>query len=318
MKLLIALIIGLVGVCLLAPSAASAQASRTWVSGTGDDANPCSRTAPCKTFAGAYSKTAAWGEINCIDTGGYGAVTISKSLAIKCDNTEAGILVAGTNGVVVTAGASDVVWISGIDFEGLGPTSTSLNGIKFVTGGALTVENCIIRGFGNTNGTDGNGIFFNPTSGTPKLFVDNTVIADNQNVGIEVKPATGAGANAKIKNVRVSNGTTGFRANGTTGATSVNMDIMDSAAVFSSGVGVRVLSTGQSIQAMVDHSNISFNGTGLAADGNNGVIRVGYSSITGNVTATSSTNSGAVLSYNTNQLNGNTNELPLPTTIPLH
>jgi hypothetical protein len=319
MKFLIALVVGFAAACMLAPSEASAQASRTWVSGTGDDANPCSRTAPCKTFAGAISKTAAAGEINCIDTGGYGALTITKSIAIKCDNTEAGVLVAGTNGFVVSAASTDVVYVSGIDFEGLGAASNSLNGIKFNTGGVLTVENCIIRGFGNTNGTDGNGIFFAPTAGTPKLFVDNTVIADNQNVGIEVKPGSGAGANAKIKNVRVSNGTTGFRANGTGGATSVNIDIMDSAAIFSSGVGVRVLSTGQSVQAMVNHSNISFNGTGLAADGSaNGIIRVGYSTITGNVTATSGTNSGQVLSYGNNQLNGNTNELPLPGPVQLH
>src|SRR3569833_3224253 len=74
---------------------AYAQATRTWVSGTGDDANPCSRTAPCKTFAGAISKTAAGGEINCIDTGGYGAVTITKSITIDCTSTDAGEQVAG-------------------------------------------------------------------------------------------------------------------------------------------------------------------------------------------------------------------------------
>ena len=318
MKLLIALAVGVAGACLLAPSAANAQATRTWVSGTGDDANPCSRTAPCKTFAGAISKTAAAGEINCIDAGGYGALTITKSIAVKCDNTEAGVLVSGTNGIVVAAGSTDVVWLSGIDFEGLGPTALSLNGIKFQSGGSLSVVNCVIRGFSSTNGTDGNGIFFNPTSGTPKLYVDNTIIADNQNVAVEVKPGSGAGANAKIFNTRAENQTTGFRANATGGATSVNMDIIFSAAVYNSGVGVRVLSNGNSTQAMVDHTNISFNGTGLAADGINGVIRVGSSTITGNVTATSSTNSGQVLSYNNNQLNGNTNELPLPTTIPLH
>lgn len=64
---------------LLAAAPAQAQASRTWVSGVGDDANPCSRTAPCKTFAGTISKTAAKGEINVMDPGGYGAVTITKS-----------------------------------------------------------------------------------------------------------------------------------------------------------------------------------------------------------------------------------------------
>src|SRR5437762_12810928 len=86
-----------------------AQATRTWVSGVGDDANPCSRTAPCKTYAGAISKTAAGGEISTLDPGGFGAVTITKSITINGDGTLAGILAAGTNGVIINAGVNDVV-----------------------------------------------------------------------------------------------------------------------------------------------------------------------------------------------------------------
>jgi len=88
---------------------ASAQATRTWVSGVGDDANPCSRTAPCKTFAGAISKTAAGGEIDVLDPGGFGAVTITKSITIDGGGFTGGVLTAGTNGVVVSAGPSDIV-----------------------------------------------------------------------------------------------------------------------------------------------------------------------------------------------------------------
>src|SRR6266498_3500884 len=84
---------------LTVTSMANAQASRTWVSGVGDDANPCSRTAPCKTFAGAISKTAAGGEIDCLDPGGFGAVTITKSITIDCHEVFASILNAGTNGI---------------------------------------------------------------------------------------------------------------------------------------------------------------------------------------------------------------------------
>src|SRR6059058_1081928 len=97
---------------LLATAPASAQATRTWVSGVGDDVNPCSRTAPCKTFAGAISKTAAGGEINCLDPGGFGAVTITKSLVIDCHYTEGGVLAAG-NGIVVNALSTDVVVLRG-------------------------------------------------------------------------------------------------------------------------------------------------------------------------------------------------------------
>ena len=83
---------------------AQAQATRTWVSGVGDDANPCSRTAPCKTFAGAISKTATGGEINCLDPGGFGGVTITKAIQIICQ-VEAGVLVSGTNAIIVNAPA---------------------------------------------------------------------------------------------------------------------------------------------------------------------------------------------------------------------
>src|SRR5713101_4040280 len=94
---------------------ANAQASRTWVSGVGDDVNPCSRTAPCKTFAGAISKTAAGGEIDVLDPGGFGAVTITKSITIRSDHIEAGVLVSGTNGIVVQAGPNDRVQLEGLD-----------------------------------------------------------------------------------------------------------------------------------------------------------------------------------------------------------
>src|SRR3954468_20292992 len=94
---------------LAIPSTAHAQATRTWVSGVGDDANPCSRTAPCKTFAGAISKTAAKGEINVLDPGGFGGVTITKSITISSEGFEAGVLVSGTNAIIVNAAATDVV-----------------------------------------------------------------------------------------------------------------------------------------------------------------------------------------------------------------
>src|SRR5262245_57139376 len=120
---------------------AGAQASRTWVSGGGDDANPCSRTAACKTFAGAISKTSAGGEINAIDPGGYGAVTITKSITIDGGGTFASILAAATTGIIVNAAASDVVTIRNVSING---NNTGLNGIRFIAGGALHVERCEI------------------------------------------------------------------------------------------------------------------------------------------------------------------------------
>ena len=129
---------------LLAPTLAFAQATRTWVSGVGDDANPCSRTAPCKTFAGAISKTAAGGEISVLDPGGYGALTITKAITLNGDGTLASILVSGTNAINISAAASDTVIIRNLSFEGM---NTGLAAIRVNSAGKVVVENCAIYGF---------------------------------------------------------------------------------------------------------------------------------------------------------------------------
>jgi hypothetical protein len=118
-------------VCLLCSSLAQAQASRTWVSGVGDDANPCSRTAPCKTFAGAISKTAPAGEINCLDPGGFGGVTVTKSITLNCHEVLGSILVAGTNAITIAVATTDNVVIRNLVLQGLGPSGTpGLMGIR--------------------------------------------------------------------------------------------------------------------------------------------------------------------------------------------
>src|SRR5262245_10548241 len=122
---------------LLASAPAHAQAFRTWVSGVGDDANPCSRTAPCKTFAGAISKTQVNGEINCLDPGGFGAVTITKSITIDCHEIFASILNSGTNGINIpfdSFKAADVrktVRLRNINFNG---ANKGVNGIRIKDG----------------------------------------------------------------------------------------------------------------------------------------------------------------------------------------
>lgn len=154
----------------LASAPANAQATRTWVSGVGDDANPCSRTAPCKTFAGAISKTAVAGEINVLDPGGFGAVTITKSITISSVGFEAGVLVSGTNGIVVNApNATDRVQLIGLDIEGLG---TGLDGVKILGNGTTIIDNCTIRHF------TGNGVNLNGASGA-RAIVKNSVITNN-------------------------------------------------------------------------------------------------------------------------------------------
>jgi hypothetical protein len=167
---------------LLAATFAAAQASRTWVSGVGDDANPCSRTAPCKTFAGAISKTAAGGEIDALDPAGYGAVTITKGITIDGGGGQvASVLVSGTNGIVVQAGPSDVVILRNLRINGIG---TGINGIRFLSGKDLNVENCVIFGF-TTNGVD---IALNQAT-QASAHVVNTIIKNNGGDGVRATNA---------------------------------------------------------------------------------------------------------------------------------
>jgi Right handed beta helix region len=175
---------------------AQAQATRTWVSGVGDDANPCSRTAPCKTFAGAISKTAVGGEINVLDPGGFGAVTITKSIQIRSE-LEGGVLVSGTNGIVVSVGASDKVLLEGLDIEGLG---TGLDGVKMIGTGKLFIRKCSIRNF-TMNGVNVAG------TANARVFVEGSVITGN-NVGVNLKGIGGVANTAFVEHSVVDNNTT--------------------------------------------------------------------------------------------------------------
>lgn len=138
-----------------------AQATRTWVSGVGDDANPGSRTAPCKTFAGAISKTAAGGEINVIDPGGFGAVTITKSITIDGGGVFASILSAAAYGIIINAPNGEVT-IRRLSINGVG---TGINGIRIIAAKKVTIEDCYIANVTQkgieVNTTDAVNVFIN-------------------------------------------------------------------------------------------------------------------------------------------------------------
>src|SRR5580704_10985911 len=173
----------------LGMSPAHAQATRTWVSGVGDDANPCSRTAPCKTWAGAISKTAAGGEIDALDPGGFGALTITKSITLDGGGGQvASVLVAGTNGIVVAAAANDVVILRNLRFDGLLGNGTSgspgLSGISFISGKDLDIENCVIIGFAT------NGINVQLTASGSTVNIINTIV---KNIGNCTSCTSGTG-----------------------------------------------------------------------------------------------------------------------------
>jgi len=294
---------------------AQAQATRTWVSGVGDDVNPCSRTAPCKTFAGAISKTAAPGEINCLDPGGFGGVTITKAIAIICESGEAGVLVSGTNGITVSAGPNDVVFLKGLDFEGNG---TGLVGIQFNTGAALHVDDCVIRGFQAGTAV---GINFAPSAANSRLNVRNSYISENGNTGsntgggIFVKPTGAGSALAVVDHTTVANNNSGIRADGTGPNAGVKLSVSNSNSSGNAQGGIVSFTPagGPLVFVMVDSSVVSNNqGNGLNANG--GTLDVSRSVISGNATSVASSNGGTLQSYTDNDILGNTTNT-LPTTM---
>jgi hypothetical protein len=262
----------------LLSSGAQAQATRTWVSGVGDDANPCSRTAPCKTFAGAISKTAPGGEINALDPGGFGAVTITKAITIDGGGQIAGVLVSGTNGIIVSAGPTDVVTLRNLRINGLG---TGLNGIRYLTGAALHVQNCNIFEFTQ------DGIDVATTNANAALFVNDTFVTNNGN-GVEIAPTAG--------NVR---------------SVLVHVWAQDN-----SGFGIALHpSAGIGAGTVVNESSAVTNGTGIDVIG--GKLFLGNSVIAKNNVGVS-INGGTVLSYKTNMIDGNTTDGTPLTGTPLN
>lgn len=298
---LMLLSIGTMLVVSLGASPVRAQATRTWVSGVGDDANPCSRTAPCKTFPGAISKTAAGGEINCIDPGGFGGVTITKSITISCENTEAGVLVSGTNGIVINAAATDIVTLKGLDLEGLG---TGISGIHFLNGAALHVHKVQIRGFRG----GGSGINFVP-AGPAELYVADSIITDSGNSsttgGIVIKPTGSASVTVTVNRTQVENNSLGIRADSSTTSGTVRGTVRDSIVAGSTNNGITAFSTATVSTLMIDRASIVGNNFGLVVNGTNASLLVTNSAVTANNTGLFVNVTGQILSYRNNAVNNN-------------
>jgi len=225
-----------------------AQATRTWVSGVGDDANPCSRTAPCKTFAGAISKTAAGGEIDALDPAGFGALTITKSITIDGGGGQvASVLVSGTNGINVAAGAADIVILRNLRFNGL--AKSGLTAISYTSGSALVIDHCAIYGFSNSGVSA-------TTSATAKLIVTNTTIT-NAGTGINLAPTAALSGQVDHTSIQVMSNA-GLNATGAANVTVSNSSISNAA------TGIQ-LASGSILG--IDSSQINNNATGVATTG---------------------------------------------------
>jgi len=288
----------------LAPLA-HAQATRTWVSGVGDDVNPCSRTAPCKTFAGAISKTAAGGEIDALDPGGFGAVTITKAITIDGGGGGAGfggILAAGTTGVtvnLVTPGVADggTVTLRNLSINGGG---TGLNGIRIVSSNGATVvkvniEHCQIFGFRAGNGRGISDERSNVAT-TRQLFIKDTIVRGNSGIGIAVAPTAGPFVSGTFDNVQVvANDGGGISINGG------HIEINNSNASGNASFGVQANQTGPGTFVVINNSTMNVNGS-------SGISAVAGGVVISNVTVTDNgggVNGVAVTSFQNNKILGN-------------
>lgn len=263
-----------------------AQATRTWVSGVGDDANPCSRTAPCKTFAGTISKTATNGEINCIDPGGFGAVTITKSITIDCTEVSSSILSSLVNGVIINiTSAADLlktVRLRGISINGAG---TGINGIRVLSANSVFIEDVIIDGFTQ------HGISVETSVGNTKFVIDRATVSNNLGNGFNTFIIGGASATLSVNNSLFAVNNIGFNLSQSVKTTFQNSIINGN----NTGVLVNTGELGMT------NCQISGNNVGVQA-GSGGTIRMSNNSVIGNNTGLAGT---SLVSFGNNLVKGN-------------
>ena len=283
---------GLLAVVSLPTTSAHAQATRTWVSGVGDDVNPCSRTAPCKTFAGAISKTAAGGEIDCLDPGGFGAVTITKSMTIDCTGVSGGILSALSNGVIINAGINDKVVLRNLVIQGTSGASIGVNGIRWLAGRELVVDRVVVQGF-STTGLD-----------VSKSALGNLSVTDSRftHMPIAIRLATTAGnLVASIDGVKIYNLTgNGIQAASANVFANVSNSVISLPAA--GGIGVVVSASGafMNVESTVFSNNI----VGASASVSGATIRLSNNTFWDCGTAVNAVAGASFLSANNNKVGG--------------
>lgn len=276
----------------LSSAALFGQATRTWVSGVGDDVNPCSRTAPCKTFAGAISKTAAGGEISVLDPGGFGALTITKSITINGAGTLAGILSSATNGIVINALTTDVIVLKNLSINGAG---TGINGIRLLSAKRLEVYDTTIERV-TTHGIDVS------TTSSTNVVLSNVRTSNTGSNGINLNTTAGL-ITAQIKDSSFVGGANGIRVqNG------CKLTVRNSTVSAMTASGISVETTGLTSEGFLDSTTVTGGANGIQAGPGGVVVRIGNMSVTGATTNGLFLNGGVILSFSNNKVSGNTND----------
>lgn len=276
-------------------SLASAQATRTWISGVGDDANPCSRTAPCKTWAGAISKTATGGEIDALDPGGFGALTITKSITLDGGGGQiASALVSGTNGITIDAPPPATVILRNLQIAGLGLPgggTPGVKGISVIAASTVIIDRCDIFGFGLR------GISIENTSGVLNVFIRNSRIEAGQNNGVVVVPSGSGTAQVQIEDSQII-GNTNYGVVTTPGTST---SIRNTRISGHGQAGIRLNSGAE----VVDLDTVTADGNGIGIDVEAGtLVRIANSSVVQN-TIGLAINGGMIQSFQNNRIVGN-------------
>lgn len=277
-------------------SIAQAQASRTWVSGVGDDVNPCSRTAPCKTWAGAISKTAACGEIDALDPAGFGAVTITKSITLDGTGTMASILASLVTGITINALSTDVITIRGLSINGF---CNGLRAMNILQAKTVNIEDCVMFRFA------GPGILVNESSDLA-LNIRNTVVRDNTGAGLDMT-SSGGTVKFSIQDCSFNGNLHGIHAKSRTQGT-VDRSVM--ANNTTNGVFADATAAGSVGIVRVWNSQISNNGGNGVRAGNAGggtsVVQIAQSQINNNIATGALLGTGGILeTFGNNSILGN-------------
>jgi hypothetical protein len=282
---------------------ALAQRDRVFVASYGSDSNPCTFGSPCKTFQNAVDVVAQGGEVTAIDSAGFGTFTISHAVTITSPNgVEAGIAAPETGAAAVTINAEsgDKVVLNGLTLDG---DSVDATGIKFNSGGVLSVNDSVIRNFGGLPAID-----FVPNSSS-QLLMSNARILNNGNDAIDIAPTGSGTTNVVFNHVEMeNNGGVGLSIS--TSTQTINMTVNDSVVADNAYSGITTdLGDETVIGVMVRNSVIANNGSfGLFSSGTGSTIRVSRSTLTGNDYAWGYAANGVVLSYGDNNIDGNTND----------
>jgi hypothetical protein len=274
---------------------ARAQSIRTFVSGHGSDANPCTLGSPCRTFAQAFAVTAPGGEINALDPAGYGPVLITHAISIEGHGVASVTPGSGGIGFNIGAGTGDAISLRGLIIDGQGSANHAVN---LMTGSSLTVDRCVIRNIAQS------GIDFTP-SAAANLLVSNTLL-DHAGDGILVVPTGSGTVTVAVSNVVMNNGAgDGILVNGLSSTGPINATVSESVATGNAQGGVVIAAAASTTSVALSHSVVANNTTGLEAMGQGATLRVAQTVVTGNTNGWVVPNNGNVLSYGNNFIDGN-------------